>query len=156
MTSSAACIYVFQKRTDDSPISQLGEVRTCIEDGQLHITFIVGNFYNELVCSKMFQGTGEMGLFTLCPAVPAFQRDVWKLIWRIYTLNDQITAHGSDRSPQAVAQVALQFGKRLVITFFAATPECTRNAVIVGVVGLGSVWTDLGADEYSRKPGNAT
>ncbi|KAJ7926504.1 hypothetical protein B0H13DRAFT_1862134 [Mycena leptocephala] len=25
MTSSAACIYVFQKRTDDSPLSQLGE-----------------------------------------------------------------------------------------------------------------------------------
>lgn len=70
---ATTCIYIFHRRTDDIPLTQLGEIRSWIKDGQRRLTFLVGNFYNELVCSKIFLESEDM-------CVPEFSLQVSHII----------------------------------------------------------------------------
>ncbi|KAF7371656.1 hypothetical protein MVEN_00021400 [Mycena venus] len=65
VNGAETCLYIFHRRTDDVPLSQLGEIRSWIEDGKRRLTFAVGNFYNELVCSKVFLESETT--FATCP-----------------------------------------------------------------------------------------
>jgi hypothetical protein len=59
-------IYIFHRRTDDAPLTQLGEVRSWSKDGRRRLAFVVGNFYNELVCSKIFTESEDMWVPEYC------------------------------------------------------------------------------------------
>ncbi|KAF7372371.1 hypothetical protein MVEN_00097400 [Mycena venus] len=62
------CLYIFHRRMDDVPLTQLGEISGWIKNGQRRLTFVVGNFYNELVCSKVFLESEDISTFATCPA----------------------------------------------------------------------------------------
>jgi hypothetical protein len=103
VNGARTCIYIFH-RTDDIPLTQLGEIRSWIKDGQRRLAFVVGNFYDELVCSKILLESEDMYVlefslhvshitvctanvarrrtFTTCPTAGAFKNDVWRLIWQ--------------------------------------------------------------------------
>ncbi|KAJ7820536.1 hypothetical protein B0H14DRAFT_3147093 [Mycena olivaceomarginata] len=136
---ATTCIYIFHRRTDDIPLTQLGEIRSWIKDGQRRLAFLVGNFYNELVCNKIFLESEDIRTFTTCPAVGAFKNDVWRLIWQYLPTCSRwkITTRQSDRLPRAVAEVERQCLDKINITFLMDMPECTRNTIIVGALGLG-------------------
>ncbi|KAJ7923238.1 hypothetical protein B0H13DRAFT_1865047 [Mycena leptocephala] len=134
---TTTCIYIFHTRTDDAPLTQLGEIRSWIRDGQRRVAFIVGNFYNELVCSKIVSETEDIQTFTTYPAALAFQNDVWRLIWQYLP---SASRWEPDRRPRTVAEIVRENSDKLTITFLTDMPECTRNTIIVGTIGLGVSW----------------
>ncbi|KAJ7899554.1 hypothetical protein B0H14DRAFT_2673662, partial [Mycena olivaceomarginata] len=105
-------IYIFHRRTDDAPLTQLGEVRSWSKDGRCRLAFVVGNFYNEL----------DLQMFTTDPAAPAFEND--------------ITTRQSDRRPQVAAEVVRRCVDKININFLVDMPESTKNTIFVGAVGL--------------------
>ncbi|KAJ7829956.1 hypothetical protein B0H13DRAFT_2289588 [Mycena leptocephala] len=65
-------IYIFHRRTDDIPLTQLGEIRSWIEDGQ-------GRLQN---LPAIRGHVSRRRTFTTCPAAGAFENDAWRLIWQ--------------------------------------------------------------------------
>ncbi|KAJ7817616.1 hypothetical protein B0H14DRAFT_3148207 [Mycena olivaceomarginata] len=143
-------INIFCRRQDDIPVSQLGEIRSWISNGGKHlVAFIVGNVYNEAVSKKLFRSSDNMSgssfsikTFVMCPYALAFQRELWTLTWRYDESESRwnITTIDLDRRRKDVAEVISQSLDRIDITFFQNIPESTRNALIIGAVGLGALW----------------
>ncbi|KAJ7867488.1 hypothetical protein B0H14DRAFT_2731060, partial [Mycena olivaceomarginata] len=147
-------IYIFHRRTDDAPLTQLGEVRSWSKDGRRRLAFVVGNFYNELVCSKIFTESEDIQMFTTGPAAPAFENDVWRLIWQyLPTTRWEITTRQSDRRPQVAAEVVRRCVDKININFLVDMPESTKNTIFVGAVGLGLLvdWPESVAEGVQLK-----
>ncbi|KAJ7872623.1 hypothetical protein B0H14DRAFT_2570121 [Mycena olivaceomarginata] len=115
---TTTCIYIFHTRTDDAPLTQLGEIRSWIRDGQRRVAFIVGNFYNEL--TNVYHVSGGPGISERCLEIDL-----------------AVFAIGL---AMGVAELVRENSDKLTITFLTDMPECTRNTIIVGTIGLGVSW----------------
>ncbi|KAJ7940015.1 hypothetical protein B0H13DRAFT_1850215 [Mycena leptocephala] len=74
--------------------------------------------------------------FTLCPLSKAFEGDVWNLIWQYDGTKWNISARQSDKRPHPVAEICQGSSDSIDIRIIVDVPECTRNAVLVGAIGV--------------------
>ncbi|KAJ7804495.1 hypothetical protein B0H14DRAFT_2612278 [Mycena olivaceomarginata] len=116
-----------------SMLGVAAEIRSWIKDGQRRLTLVVGNFYNELVCGKLFLESDDKSTFATCPAAGAFENDVWRFIWQYLPT---CSRRKLDRLPRTVAEVERECLDKINITFLMEMPEYTRNTIIVGALGL--------------------